>query len=63
MKDIEIAKKAKIEKISEIAKKIDISEDKLEYYGKDKAKINIDDINEKKEEGKLILVTAINPTP
>ena len=65
MGDIEIARNTKLEKIQEIAKKVDISEDELELYGKYKAKIS-DKIFERlqeKKNGKLILVTAINPTP
>ena len=63
--DIEISTKAKMEKINQIAKKLDISEDDLEYYGWYKAKLN-DSLYKKlenKEDGKLILVTAITPTP
>ena len=65
MTDIEIAKNVKLEKITEIAKKIDINEDDIESYGKYKAKISNDIYTKlaKKENGKLILVTAINPTP
>ena len=62
--DIEIARECKMELISEIAKKLDISDDYLEMYGKYKAKINLDilkDLKDKKD-GKLVLVTAINPT-
>ena len=65
MSDIEIAQNAKLERISEIAKKIKIKEDYLEQYGKYKAKIDLrifDELKEKKD-GKLILVTSINPTP
>ncbi len=63
--DIEIAQAAKLEKISKIAKKIDIPEDSLEPFGHYKAKISLDFIEslENKEDGKLILVTAISPTP
>ncbi len=63
--DIEIARECKMLPISEIAKKIGISEDELELYGKYKAKVN-DNIFSRlkdKKDGKLILVTAINPTP
>lgn len=63
--DIEIAKEAKPLHISEIAKKIGIDEEHLEYYGKYKAKLDyalIKDL-EKKPNGKLVLVTAVNPTP
>lgn len=65
MTDIEIAKNTELYKIQEIAKKININEDDLECYGKYKAKISdmvIENTIENKE-GKLILVTAINPTP
>lgn len=65
MNDIEIANSVLLERIENIAKKIDINEEELECYGKYKAKIHYDTYNRKKEEndGKLILVTAINPTP
>ncbi len=65
MEDIEIARNAKLENISDIAKKINIKEDDIELYGKYKAKISPKVFNELKEKknGKLILVTAINPTP
>ena len=59
--DLEIATSAEILEINEIAKKVNISSDELECYGKYKAKINLkNDIN---KNGKVILVTAINPTP
>ena len=61
--DLEIAQQAKILEIKEIAKKVNLSEDDLELYGKYKAKINVDNINPNKKDGKLVLVTAINPTP
>ena len=63
--DIEIARENGILPIKQIAKKIGIDEDNLEYYGKYKAKISqefLDSLKSKKD-GKLILVTAINPTP
>ena len=63
--DIEIAQQAKMLPIREIAENIGISEEHLEYYGKYKAKISdsiMDDLKDRKN-GKLILVTAINPTP
>ncbi|GIR56545.1 MAG: hypothetical protein CM15mP63_5500 [Gammaproteobacteria bacterium] len=62
--DIEIAQAAKLEKISSVANKLDIPQD-LEPYGHYKAKISMDFIKslESKEDGKLILVTAISPTP
>lgn len=61
MNDIEIARGCKKLDIREIAKKLEI-EDNIELYGRDKAKINFNEINSRKE-GKLILVTSINPTP
>ncbi len=60
--DLEIAQRAEILNIKEIAKKINLTEDDLELYGKYKAKINVDNLKSSKE-GKLVLVTAINPTP
>lgn len=65
MSDIEIARNTKLKNIKEIAEKIGLEEDDLELYGKYKAKIS-PEVNERlkdKKEGKLILVTAINPTP
>ena len=61
--DIQIAQETKLKHISEIAKKLGINEEELEYYGKYKAKIPFDILNRKNENGKLVLVTAINPTP
>jgi formate--tetrahydrofolate ligase len=63
--DIQIAQEAKMEHIKEIAKRLGISEDDLEFYGKYKAKISLDLWNRIKDNknGKLVLVTAINPTP
>ena len=63
--DIEIAQGAKILPIKEIAKSLEISEDELEFYGKYKAKLSEELVSrlESKTDGKLILVTAINPTP
>lgn len=65
MQDIEIARNAKLKNINEIAQKLGITEDYLEQYGKYKAKISLDyyDKIKNNKEGKLILVTAINPTP
>lgn len=65
MTDIEIAQRAKLEKISVIAEKIGLIEDDYDQYGKYKAKVNLDVLkrNENKKDGKLILVTAITPTP
>ena len=63
--DIDIAQAAKLEKITTIAKKLDIPENSLEPFGHYKAKISLDFVKslEKKDDGKLILVTAISPTP
>ena len=62
--DIEIAQAAKMQHISEIAAKLNIPEEKLEYYGKYKAKLPLDLIDEDKiSKCKLVLVTAITPTP
>ena len=63
--DIEIAQKAKIEKISKIASKINISDEHIVPYGHDKAKISLEFLNtlNDKPEGNLILVSAISPTP
>lgn len=63
--DIEIAQEAKMLHIREIAEKLDISEDDLELYGRYKAKLTDELMNRVKDnpDGKLILVTAINPTP
>ena len=63
--DIQIAQEAELFHIKEVAKKLDISEDDLEFYGKYKAKLSDELMNrvKEKEDGKLILVTAINPTP
>lgn len=62
MTDIEIAREAKLLNIKEIARKIKIEDHNLIQYGKYKAKIDYENIKEDKT-GKLILVTAINPTP
>ncbi|MBS5970104.1 MAG: formate--tetrahydrofolate ligase [Clostridium perfringens] len=63
--DIEIAQSAKMEPIINIAKKIGLGEDDIELYGKYKCKISLDAIKklENNKDGKLVLVTAINPTP
>ena len=63
--DIEIAQAAKLEKITSIAAKLDIPEDSLEPFGHYKAKISLEYLNsiESNKDGKLILVTAISPTP
>ena len=63
--DVEIAQEAQMKKISEIAAKLGITEDELELYGKYKAKVSLEAWERVKDnaDGKLILVTAINPTP
>ena len=61
MTDLEIAQSAKMKKITEVAKTLNLGEDDLELYGKYKAKIDLKCSSNPK--GKLILVTAINPTP
>ena len=63
--DIEIAQSAKMEPIINIAKKIGLEDDDIELYGKYKCKISLDAIKklENNKDGKLVLVTAINPTP
>ena len=65
MEDVEIARNTKLERISKIAEQIGIHEEELEQYGKYKAKIspNVYKRLKDKKDGKLILVTAINPTP
>ncbi len=65
LSDIEIAQRAQMLHIRDIAAKAGIAEDDLEFYGKYKAKLSAEAIKkaEKNEDGKLILVTAINPTP
>ena len=65
MEDIEIARNAKLKNINEITSKLGIPEDEVEPYGKYKAKISINYLKqlEDRKNGKLILVTAINPTP
>lgn len=65
LSDIEIAQQTKMEPIVNVAKKLGISEDDLELFGKYKAKVTFDLWNKVKDnkDGKLILVTAITPTP
>ena len=65
MEDVEIARSTKLDKINVVAERIGISEDELVPYGKYKAKVSLKAFErlENKENGKLILVTAINPTP
>ena len=63
--DIQIAQEAKMKHIKDVAELIDIHEDDLELYGKYKAKVSLDVLDQLKDkpDGKLVLVTAINPTP
>ncbi len=63
--DIEIAQEAQLQPIKEVAKSLGLEEDDLELYGKYKAKLSDECMKkaEQNEDGKLILVTAINPTP
>ncbi len=63
--DVEIAQAAEMEPIVKIAQKVGLSEDDLELYGKYKAKVSLEAMNklQNNENGKLVLVTAINPTP
>lgn len=63
--DVQIAQEAQMKPIVEVASQLDISDDELELYGKYKAKINPDVLERLKDRpnGKLVLVTAINPTP
>ena len=63
--DIQIAQEAKMEPIVKIAEKLNLGEDAIELYGKYKCKISLDVLNNNKDkkDGKLVLVTAINPTP
>lgn len=63
--DIQIAQEAKMESIVKIAEKLNLGEDDIELYGKYKCKISLDVLNKNKDkkDGKLVLVTAINPTP
>lgn len=65
MTDIEIAQQAKLENIKDVAAKLGMTEDDLEMYGKYKAKLSDEYMESVKDnqDGKLILVTAINPTP
>jgi len=63
MSDIEIARKANKKNIKEIASKLKLDENDLHPYGHHTAKIDFNKITEKKEKSKLILVTAITPTP
>ena len=64
LSDIEIAQQTTLEPITTIAKKVGLTDDDLELYGKYKAKISFDAIKRlsKEKDGKLVLVTAITPT-
>ena len=63
--DIQIAQEAKMKNIREIAAELNLSEDDIDQYGKYKCKISLDVLERNKDnkKGKLVLVTAINPTP
>ena len=61
--DIQIAQEATLRPIAEVAKSIGLGEDLLEPYGRTKAKIDSTALRDHPRKGKLILVTAINPTP
>ncbi len=61
--DIEIAQEANLLHIRDVAEKVGLTEDDIEYYGKNKAKVSLDVMKRGGKEGKLILVTAITPTP
>lgn len=63
LSDLEIAQNAKLEPIYKIASSIGLVEDDLELYGKYKAKIHLDAVCKEEKKGKVVLVTAINPTP
>lgn len=61
--DIQIAREATMLPISEVAAKVGIVDEELEHYGKYKAKVDVNTLRERPSKAKLILVTAINPTP
>ena len=61
--DIEIAQEAEMWPVSKVAEAVGLTDDQLEHYGKYKAKVDIHALNDLPEDGKLILVTAITPTP
>lgn len=65
MEDIEIARNAKLERIGNVTEKLGIPDEEIEQYGKFKAKVSLNYYKkiENRDDGKLILVTAINPTP
>ncbi len=62
-RDIEIAQEASLLPISEVAAKVSLAEDQLEHYGRHKAKVDVDSLRDLPSRAKLVLVTAINPTP
>ena len=63
--DIEIAQQAKMQRVTQVAAKLGIADEHLEPYGHYKAKVSLDylDTLKGKPDGKLVLVTAISPTP
>ena len=61
--DIQIAQDATMLPISEVAAKAGLSEDQLEHYGRTKAKVDINTMRDMPARAKLVLVTAVNPTP
>ncbi len=61
--DIEIAQEAKMKPIVKVAESIGLDEDDIDLYGKYKCKLSLDVLNKEGKDGKLVLVTAINPTP
>ncbi len=63
LSDIEIAQSCQMEPITKVAERVGLSEDSLELYGRYKAKVDIHSLADAPARGKLILVTAINPTP
>ena len=63
LSDIEIAQQARMLPISEVAAKAGLAEEQLECYGRHKAKVDIHSLKDLPQKGKLVLVTAINPTP
>lgn len=63
LSDLEIAKQSTLRPISEIAKKVGISHEALEPYGHYKGKVDITKLNDLEEKGKVVLVTALSPTP
>ena len=63
MTDIEIAQSTKMLPIADVAKRLGVSEEQMELYGRYKAKVDITALRDTPRKGKLILVTAINPTP